>query len=74
MIVCLGVRFASRKGSPEGFFLQVHGTPFDIQTGKLNPEDGVWFVSGDWEFSKRQDYERDRYVFYIYFCNKIIIV
>ncbi|KAK0098477.1 hypothetical protein PV326_008075 [Microctonus aethiopoides] len=55
-----GVRFASRKGDPAGFFLQVHGTSFDIQTGKLNPEDGTWFVSGNWEFSTRPDYKRDR--------------
>ncbi|KAK0179591.1 hypothetical protein PV327_005329 [Microctonus hyperodae] len=58
--VVTGVRFASRQNSPAGFFLEVHGTPFDIQTGKLQPKDGTWFISGNWEFSKRPDYERDR--------------
>ncbi|KAK0087198.1 hypothetical protein PV325_001567 [Microctonus aethiopoides] len=55
-----GVRFLSRSTSPAGYYLQVHGTPYDLQTGKLNPEDSMWFIGGDWKYSKRLDYERDR--------------
>lgn len=64
LILHSGVRFVSRSTPPAGYYLQVHGTPFDLQTGKLNPESSVWFVGGDWEFSKRSDYERDRYMLY----------
>ncbi|KAK0071560.1 hypothetical protein PV326_001109, partial [Microctonus aethiopoides] len=54
-----GVRFNTRSRSPEGFFLQVHGTPINLETGRLDTTEAVWFIATSM-FSKTQDYERNR--------------
>ncbi|KAK0179942.1 hypothetical protein PV327_005637 [Microctonus hyperodae] len=58
--VVTGVQFLSRYENPDGFYLQIHGTPFDLKTGHLNPQDSNWFVA-DPDSSGNSDYSRNRF-------------
>ncbi|KAK0089796.1 hypothetical protein PV325_005422 [Microctonus aethiopoides] len=55
-----GVRFLTRQNHPEGFYLQIQGTPFDLKTGQLITEDATWFIAHP-DISPNSDYDRDRF-------------
>ncbi|KAK0179941.1 hypothetical protein PV327_005636 [Microctonus hyperodae] len=54
-----GVNFRYRSQSPQGFYLQVQGTPIDLATGDLIVADAEWFIATP-NFINTPDYERQR--------------
>ncbi|KAK0078655.1 hypothetical protein PV325_002225 [Microctonus aethiopoides] len=55
-----GLKFSTRYENPDGFHLEIHGTPFDMKTGKLIPKDAIWFTAHS-QSSTLSDYDRDRF-------------